>query len=56
LNMRSVDDLTAVARIRDAAIERFGEAARMRFAFEHTRSGDEEEVAGTDAQVIDLEG
>jgi len=25
LNMRSVDDLTAAARIRDAAIERFGE-------------------------------
>ena len=25
LNVRSVDDLTAAARIRDAAIERFGE-------------------------------
>src|ERR1700735_2154278 len=25
LNMRSVDDLTAAARIRDAAIEQFGE-------------------------------
>ena len=53
--VRRLEDKRHIQRTRDA-LDDFCHEERVLFAFDHAGAGDKKEIAGTDADVIDLEG